>query len=82
MDILCRETNIKCIPRMKPLMKLEERRFAKAIARLVACNHFLPERIDLEREALGSAFVEGPLGRRLMARWLPQGNVISAITGK
>ncbi len=44
---------------MKPLMNPEERRFAKAIARLVACNHFLPERIDLEREALGSAFVEG-----------------------
>jgi DNA-binding NtrC family response regulator len=45
---------------MKTLMKSEERRFAKGIARLVACNHFLPERIDLEREALGSAFVEGP----------------------
>src|SRR5512139_1659209 len=45
---------------MKTLMKPEERRFAKAIARIVACNHFLPERIDLEREALGSAFVEGP----------------------
>lgn len=45
---------------MKPLMKPEERRFAKVIARLVASNHFLPERIDLEREALGSAFVESP----------------------
>jgi len=41
-------------------MKPEERQFAKAIARLSVCNHFLPERIDLEREALGSAFVEGP----------------------
>ncbi len=45
---------------MKPLMDPEERRFAKVIARLVACNHFLPQRIKLEREALGSAFVESP----------------------
>jgi DNA-binding NtrC family response regulator len=45
---------------MKPLMKPEERRFAKAIARLATCNHFLPERIDREREALGATFVEGP----------------------
>lgn len=45
---------------MKIPMKPEERQFAKTIARLVACNHFLPERIDLERQALGSAFVEGP----------------------
>jgi DNA-binding NtrC family response regulator len=45
---------------MKALMKPEERRFAKTIARLSVCNHFLPERIALEREALGAAFVEGP----------------------
>ena len=45
---------------MKAVMKPEERRFAKTIGRLIACNHFLPERIDFERDALGSAFVEGP----------------------
>ena len=45
---------------MKTLMKPEERRFAKTIGQLIACNHFLPERIDFERDALGSAFVEGP----------------------
>ncbi len=51
---------MKCITLMKSLMKPEECRFANSIARLSVCNHFLPERIDLEREALGSAFVEGP----------------------
>ncbi len=45
---------------MKPLMTTDERAFAATMARLVVCNHFLPERIALEREALGSAFVESP----------------------
>lgn len=45
---------------MKFLMRPEERAFARTMTRLTSCNHFLPERIDLEREALGSAFAEGP----------------------
>jgi transcriptional regulator with AAA-type ATPase domain len=36
----------------------EDRTRAGAIARLVYCNPFLPERIDCEREALGEEFVE------------------------
>jgi hypothetical protein len=59
-DILCKVAYMECTPVMKPLMKPEERAFAQAMARLSVCNHFLPERIDLERQALGSAFVEGP----------------------
>lgn len=39
-------------------MQLDERAFAGAMTRIVTCNHFLPERIALEREALGSAFVD------------------------
>ncbi|HEY5909557.1 MAG TPA: sigma-54-dependent Fis family transcriptional regulator, partial [Verrucomicrobiae bacterium] len=45
---------------MKQMMRAEERAFARSMARLAVCNHFLPQRIDLERQALGSAFVEGP----------------------
>jgi len=45
---------------MKSLMQSAERAFAGVMTRLVACNHFLPERIALEREALGSAFVDDP----------------------
>lgn len=37
----------------------DERTFAQAIARLVYCNPFLPERIECERAALGEAFVAG-----------------------
>lgn len=43
---------------MKKAIASEEQNFAKAISRLVVCNHFLPERIQLEREALGNAFVD------------------------
>ena len=43
---------------MKALMKGGERDFAEVMTRLVSCNHFLPERMALEREALGSAFVD------------------------
>ena len=37
-----------------------ERAFARTMARLAVCNHFLPERIELEREALGPAFEDSP----------------------
>jgi transcriptional regulator with AAA-type ATPase domain len=35
--------------------------FAQTLARLMYCNHFLPERIELEREALGADFDEKEL---------------------
>ena len=41
-------------------MQPSERAFAGVMTRLVTCNHFLPERIALEREALGTAFVDDP----------------------
>ena len=37
-----------------------DRAFARAISRVAYCNPFLPERIDLEREALGSDFADRP----------------------
>jgi transcriptional regulator with GAF, ATPase, and Fis domain len=37
----------------------EDRALAQAISRLAYCNPFLPERIECERAALGSAFVAG-----------------------
>src|SRR5260221_7204179 len=39
------------------LIRSRERAMVRAIAALVDCNPFLPERIDLERRALGSAFL-------------------------
>jgi hypothetical protein len=36
-----------------------ERTFLKAVSQLAYCNPFLPERIEYERAALGSDFVEG-----------------------
>jgi DNA-binding NtrC family response regulator len=41
---------------MKAWFTSEERHFARVIARLTHCNHFLPGRIALEREALGTEF--------------------------
>jgi len=41
-----------------PLLKPHEKKFAQAVSRLVACNHFLPERLTYERAALGDEFVE------------------------
>ena len=41
-----------------PVMNAAERKFAEAIADLTYCNPFLPHRIELERAALGTAFVE------------------------
>jgi hypothetical protein len=37
----------------------EDRAFLRAVSQLAYCNHFLPERLEYERQALGSAFVEG-----------------------
>ena len=39
----------------------EDRHHAEAIARLVYCNPFLPERMECERQALGAEFVESEL---------------------
>ena len=42
-----------------PLLNPADRPVAEAMSRLVFVNPFLPERIDLERQALGNAFVGG-----------------------
>jgi hypothetical protein len=39
------------------LFRTEEREFAETVSRLVYCNPFLPERVELERRALGDDFV-------------------------
>ncbi|MFG0319089.1 MAG: sigma 54-interacting transcriptional regulator [Planctomycetota bacterium JB042] len=39
------------------LFRPEEREFAEVVSRLVYCNPFLPERVELERRALGEEFV-------------------------
>src|SRR5260221_4568128 len=39
------------------LIRKSERAVVSALAALVDCNPFLPERVELERRALGSAFV-------------------------
>jgi len=38
-------------------MTANQRRFAKAVSGLTYCNPFTPERIELERQALGDAFI-------------------------
>ena len=43
-----------------PFLSQAERHFAKAVADLSYCNPFLPERIELERLALGDAFEPTP----------------------
>jgi transcriptional regulator with AAA-type ATPase domain len=40
------------------LLPKEDGRFVEALSRLATCNPFLPERIQLERDALGDAFRE------------------------
>ena len=37
-------------------MSEQERRFAERMSRLATCDPFLPERVELERETLGSDF--------------------------
>src|SRR5215831_14585164 len=40
-------------------LESDERSFLEAVSQLAYCNHFLPERVEYERQALGSAFLEG-----------------------
>src|SRR5262245_5193420 len=40
------------------LLRTDERAVVGAIAALVDCNPFLPDRVELERRALGDAFVQ------------------------
>src|SRR5271157_530997 len=42
-----------------PFLSARERAFLESVSRLGYCNPFLPERVDLERAALGGDFVEG-----------------------
>lgn len=42
-----------------PFLTPEEQIFLRAVSQLAYCNHFLPERVEYERQALGNAFVEG-----------------------
>jgi hypothetical protein len=44
---------------MAGLLSPQERAFLQAVSKLAYCNPFLPERVALEREALGSEFVAG-----------------------
>ena len=44
---------------MKPLLQPNERALLESVARLAYCNHFLPERVEYERAALGRDFVAG-----------------------
>jgi hypothetical protein len=46
------------MPSTRALFLPDDRRFAEAMRAINACNPFLPERIDAERAALGSRFVE------------------------
>src|SRR5438477_546120 len=41
------------------LLRGSERAFLEAVAKLAYCNHFLPERIEYEKAALGGDFVPG-----------------------
>jgi len=40
------------------IFQTEEREFAESVSNLAHCNPFLPERLDCERQALGSQFVD------------------------
>src|SRR5207249_8485296 len=44
---------------MGALLSPHEREFLRIVSKLAYCNPFLPERVALEREALGTEFVEG-----------------------
>ncbi len=46
------------MPNTKRLFTPEELRFAQSVGRISLSNQFLPERVQLEREALGKEFVE------------------------
>ncbi len=47
----------------KGLFDSEDHRFVDAISRLVYCNHFRPERLELERRALGNAYIATDPGK-------------------
>ena len=49
-------------------MTAEQRRLLTSLSELARCNPFLPERIELERQALGDAFEESELGLEQEAR--------------
>jgi transcriptional regulator of acetoin/glycerol metabolism len=53
----------------KSLMTSDETSFAEALSRLSYCNPFLQERLQFEREALGSEFIEGGDVWNLRADW-------------
>jgi len=58
------------------LLTAAERRTLESISRLGYCNPFLPERVELERAALGSEFVEGePVWSYRMGQTSPRENV-------
>jgi DNA-binding NtrC family response regulator len=42
-----------------PFLSAKERALVQAVSELAYCNPFLPERVALERTALGSEFIEG-----------------------
>ena len=57
----------------------EDRRFVDALARLVTCNPFLPERIEFERLALGKEFV--PVDEVPQGEQIPAINLVAAAYG-
>jgi transcriptional regulator with AAA-type ATPase domain len=58
------------------LVTAAERRTLEAVSRLGYCNPFLPERVELERAALGNEFVEGePVWSYRMGQTAPRENV-------
>ncbi len=61
-----------------PLFKPPERHFLQEVARLAYCNHFLPERVEYEKAALGRDFVPGePVwSASVAAPDLPRPNVL------
>jgi DNA-binding NtrC family response regulator len=58
------------------LLTAAERRTLESVSRLGYCNPFLPERVELERAALGNDFVEGePVWSYRMGQTAPRENV-------
>ena len=58
------------------LLTAAERRTLESVSRLGYCNPFLPERIELERAALGDDFVEGePVWSYRVGQTAPRENV-------
>lgn len=61
-----------------PVFKPAERQFLQGVAQLAYCNHFLPERVEYEKAALGRDFVPGePVwSASVAAPDLPRPNVL------